>query len=172
MADTDKFYVYMYITELGEPYYVGKGSGDRINRYHSKTCLPPRERRIIVKDNLSNNDAKQIESKLITKYGRKLDGGILDNIKINQWACFTGWKHKPETIEKIRQGNLGKVRTEAHKQKYRQPKTLEHAENIRKANLGKTISDDVKKKISETVKKRWKEKQALLLSQGQVSGIK
>ena len=84
MADTDKFYVYMYITESGEPYYVGKGSRKRINSYHSKTVLPPKERRIIVKDNLSNNDAKQIEGELITKYGRKLDGGILDNIKINQ----------------------------------------------------------------------------------------
>jgi hypothetical protein len=129
----NNYYVYQYINEDGTPYYIGKGSKSRIREKHNHTIVPPIEQRIIIKSGLSNEEAKQLEGELITKYGRKLDGGILDNIKINQWACFDGWKHKPETIEKIRQGNLGKIRTEEHKQKYRQPKTESHANNIKNA---------------------------------------
>ena len=147
------YYVYQYITETGAPYYIGKGKGNRIHVDHKHIALPPKERRIIIQDSMTNEDAKKLEGELISKYGRKLDGGILDNIKINQWACRAGWKHSIETIEKIRNGNLGKVRTEDHKQKYRQPKSVEHKENIKKARLGTTRSDETKKKISETMKK-------------------
>ena len=129
----NNYYVYQYITDLGDPYYVGKGKNNRIHVKHKHTAVPPKERRIIIKDNLTNEESKVLEGELITKYGRKIDGGMLDNIKINQWACFDGWKHTPETVEKIRQGNLGKVRTEEHKQKYRQPKTESHANNIQTA---------------------------------------
>ena len=131
------FYVYQYLSENGLPYYVGKGCGRRMHVQHSHTELPPIERRIIVKENLSNEQAKVLEIELISKYGRKVDGGILDNIKINQWACYTGWKHSEQTKQKISLANTGKKRTELHKQKYRQPKTLEHAEKVRQANLGR-----------------------------------
>jgi len=144
MSD-NRFYVYQYLTEDGNPYYIGKGTGDRINAGH-KVELPPKDRRIIVKDGLSNEEAKQYEKDLITKYGRKIDGGILENIKINQWACRAGWKHSAETKEKIKQSNLGKVRTEEQKEKYRQPKSAEHAEKIRLANLGRP--DDGRNKKS------------------------
>lgn len=127
------YYVYQYVTEDGRPYYIGKGSKSRIREKHNHTIVPPVERRVIIQSGLTNEQAKQLEGELITKYRRKIDGGILDNIKINQWACFDGWKHKPESIEKIRQGNLGKVRTDEHKQKYRQPKTKSHASNIKNA---------------------------------------
>jgi NUMOD3 motif len=151
------YYVYQYLLENGIPYYIGKGKNNRIDVDHKHIALPPVERRIIVKDNLTNEEAKILEGELIVKYGRKIDGGILDNIKINQWACFDGWKHKLETIKKISKGNTGKVRTEEAKEKYRQPKTLEHAQNIRKANLGKTLTDETKQKIRETVLNRYKD---------------
>ena len=151
------YYVYQYLLENGLPYYIGKGKNNRINVDHKHIALPPVERRIIVKDNLTNEQAKILEGNLITKYGRKIDGGILDNIKINQWACFDGWKHKPETIEKISKSNTGKVRTEEAKEKYRQPKTPEHAQNIRKANLGKTLTNKTKQKIRETILNRYKD---------------
>lgn len=150
MIDTT-YYVYQYLTEDGIPYYIGKGKNNRINVQHRNTLLPPKERRIKIKENLTNDDAKKIEIELIQKYGRKMDGGILDNIKINQWACYSGWKHSEETILKIKQANLGKIRTEEHKEKYRQPKSQTHKENIRKANLGKLVSDETKQKISNTL---------------------
>ena len=148
------FYVYQYLTEAGLPYYIGKGSGRRIHRQHTKTELPPVERRIIIKDGLTNDEAKKLEGELITKYGRKLDGGILDNIKINQWACYTGWTHSEETKRKISEGNKGKVRSEEHKANYRKPKTAEHAEKIRQANLGRPYDPIRAAKISATLKAR------------------
>ena len=150
------FYVYQYVTESGEPYYIGKGSGKRIHVKHTHTTLPPADRRIIVKDGLTNEEAKQLEGTLITKYGRKLDGGILDNIKINQWACHTGWAHSEETRRKISNGNKGKVRTDEHKANYRKPKTAEHAEKIRQANIGRPYDQARAAKISATLKARHK----------------
>jgi hypothetical protein len=149
-----EFYVYQYIDEAGLPYYIGKGSGRRIHRKHTKTELPPVERRIVIKDGLTNEEAKQLEGTLITKYGRKIDGGILDNIKINQWACHTGWTHSEKTRRKISNGNKGKVRTEEHKANYRKPKTAEHAEKIRQANLGRPYDPVRAAKISATLKAR------------------
>ena len=127
------FYVYQYLTEEGTPYYIGKGSGRRIHRPHTKTTLPPVERRQIIKDGLTNEEAKSLEKELITKYGRKIDGGILDNIKINQWACHAGWRHSQEAIRKISEGNLGKKRTPEQRKNYKHKKTQEHSENIRSA---------------------------------------
>lgn len=127
------FYVYQYLTEDGTPYYIGKGKGRRMHVPHTKTELPPIERRQIIKDRLTNEEAKALEKELITKYGRKADGGSLDNIKINQWACFAGWKHSEETVRKIKEGNTGKIRTAEHREHYKGSKTKEHAENIRSA---------------------------------------
>ena len=149
-----QFYVYQYVTESGSPYYIGKGSGRRMHKPHTKTVVPPIERRIIVKDGLTNDEAKQLEGQLITQYGRKIDGGILDNIKINQWACAVGWKHSDEAKKKISESNKGKIRSEQQKQNYRKPKTKEHAEKIRQANLGRPYAPDRAAKISATLKGR------------------
>lgn len=149
-----QFYVYQYVTESGSPYYIGKGSGRRMHKPHTKTVVPPIERRIIVKDGLTNDEAKQLEGQLITQYGRKIDGGILDNIKINQWACAVGWKHSDEAKKKISESNKGKIRSEQQKQNYRKPKTKEHAEKIRQANLGRPYDPDRAAKISATLKGR------------------
>jgi len=149
-----EFYVYQYITESGTPYYIGKGSGRRMHVEHTKTTLPPLERRIIIKDGLTNEEAKRLEGELIAKYGRKADGGILDNIKINQWACAVGWTHSEESKRKISEKNKGKIRTEVHKANYRKPKTAEHAEKIRQANLGRPYDPVRAAKISATLKAR------------------
>lgn len=127
------FYVYQYLNEFGLPYYIGKGCGRRMHVKHAHVELPPKDRRVIVKDGLTNEAAKELEKKLISQYGRKIDGGMLDNIKINQWACHTGWKHSEEAVRKIREGNLGKVRTPEQKENYKGNKSKEHANNIQSA---------------------------------------
>lgn len=149
MTSTDIFYVYQYLTDAGVPYYIGKGKKSRIHDNHGTLPLPPIERRVFVKENMSEKEAIQLEMQLIRKYGRKIDGGLLDNIKLNQWACTSGWHHSPETIEKIRKGNLGKVRTSEQKKNYQKPKTREHAEKIRQANLGR-VNDGRNEKIAIT----------------------
>jgi hypothetical protein len=144
-----EFYVYQYISESGLPYYIGKGCGRRIHRPHGHTILPPVERRVIIQDGLTNDEAKKLEGELITKYGRKLDGGILDNIKINQWACAVGWKHSDETRRKISEGNKGKKRTPEQRKNYKGTVTAEHKEKVRQANLGRKDSPERREKIRQ-----------------------
>ena len=130
------YYVYQYITEDGVPYYIGKGSKRRINEHRVHTQLPPIERRIMIKDGLTEKDAIALEMQLIRKYGRKKDGGLLDNTKLNQWACASGWHHKEETKKTISLKNTGKTRTTAQKKKYSDAKlkmTDTNKENIRNA---------------------------------------
>ena len=149
------FYVYQYISENGLPYYVGKGCGRRMHVKHKHTELPPVERRIVIKDNLTNDQAKILEIELISKYGRKIDGGILDNKKINQWACYTGWKHSEQTKQKISLANTGKKRTETQRKNYKGTVTAEHAKKVRQANLGRP-NDGRYVKIGLTKsKQRW-----------------
>jgi hypothetical protein len=134
------FYVYQYLDEFGVPFYIGKGQNNRINAKHLYVDLPPMNQRQIIKSNLTQEEAFELENKLIRYYGRKIDGGILENKKLNQWACAVGWKHSEKTKSKISEKNTGKVRTDEHRKKYsiaKQSMTEETKQKIREANLGK-----------------------------------
>lgn len=76
-----KYYTYAYLRENGTPYYIGKGSGGRINNYHSNFVkVPPVERRLLLKRFLLEEEAYQHEIYMISVYGRKDIGtGILIN---------------------------------------------------------------------------------------------
>ena len=137
-----EFYVYQYINEKGEPYYIGKGKGNRINVKHKFTEVPNLAQRQILKNNLTETEALILENNLIRKYGRKIDGGLLDNIKVNQWACLSGWKHSEETKRRISDNTVGKLKSEETKQKMRKPKSADHIEKIRLANLGRKDSKE------------------------------
>jgi hypothetical protein len=68
-----------------------------------------------------------------------------------------GQKKRPRTEEeKIYLSSISKgvPKTEITKQKMRKPKSVEHSENIRKANLGKKLSEETKRKISESRKRK------------------
>lgn len=76
-----KYYCYFYLRENGTPYYVGKGCGKRIDsKTHPGIGLPPKERRIKIAQNLTEEEAIDMEKMYIKKYGRKdLGTGILYN---------------------------------------------------------------------------------------------
>ena len=85
------YYVYAYLRQrdskrasAGTPYYIGKGQGNRIHEKIGHPFLPKREKRIKIAENLTEQDALDLEMKLIEEYGRiKYDeGGILYNIVI------------------------------------------------------------------------------------------
>ena len=82
---------------------------------------------------MTEKDAFDYEIELIKYYGRKKDGGILDNVKLSRWVAQSGWKHSEEVKQKISKKNAGKIRTEQQIMNYQKPKTSTHAENIRDA---------------------------------------
>lgn len=78
------YYVYQYVREDRTPYYIGKGSKRRAWEKHKRAngCdLRPRDRSKIqiLKKNLTQQEAWDLETALIKKYKRIIDGGILVN---------------------------------------------------------------------------------------------
>jgi hypothetical protein len=134
------YYVYTYLNEDGTPYYVGMGQNRRVVDYH-KYVKVPEWNQIKIIDNITLEQAHELEIKLIEKYGLKCNGtGILENLQAGGKTQKSGWYHSQQSKERISQGNTGKHRTEEQRKNYSKPKTAAHAEKIRQANIGR--SDD------------------------------
>jgi len=147
-----RYYVYIYL-EDNVPFYVSKGKHNRIQVKHLYVTFPG-YKNVKVTNNLTEQAAWDLETKLVEKYGLKCNGtGILENLRPGGRPSNSGWFHSEQAKQKISEGNKGKVRTEEHKKKYRKSKTKEHAENIRQANLGRE-PDGRYEKISKTTKGR------------------
>ena len=122
--------------------------------------VPGKQYRRLVGKYLSEIEAYALEGFLTHKYGLVVDGtGILEN-KIHGGGHvspegFTGKHHSDYSKEKISSGNLGKVRTAEHKINYSGPKSAEHAENIRKANIGRKDDGRGKKAGLTKSKHKW-----------------
>jgi len=81
MVNPNRFYTYAYLREDRTPYYIGKGTKDRAYKDDSRCCArPPKNRILILKNNLTEEQAYKHEVYMINHYGRKIDGGILHNI--------------------------------------------------------------------------------------------
>ena len=149
------YYVYVYLDSNGIPYYVGKGIRNRMIAKHLYASVPDYSN-IMVMDKLSEQDAWDKEIELIAKYGREhLKTGPLKNLTAGGPTQKNGWAQSSQAKEKISKGNLGKIRTLAQRLNYSKPKTKEHAEKIRQANLGRL--DDgryVKTGLTQSMK-RW-----------------
>lgn len=81
------YFVYVYNSEDGIPFYVGKGNRHRhlYRRNHSVT--PPSKENIQVFDCDTEEAAFEIEIFLIEFFGRKLDGGTLSNLSLGGPGC-------------------------------------------------------------------------------------
>jgi hypothetical protein len=75
------YYVYAYLNQNGDPYYIGKGKGSRAWDRHRNTTVPNNNFIVILESNLSEIGAFAIERRLIAWWGRLCNGsGILQNI--------------------------------------------------------------------------------------------
>jgi hypothetical protein len=155
----NNYYVYQYLREDGSPYYIGKGKGNRAYLNNRVTPKPTDLNRIIiVKDELTEDEAFKLESKLIVKYGRKDTGtGILRNLT-NGGEGVSGRIDTVETISKRVSKNTGKKRTLEQKERMRQAQlNRKHKTKEEKLKISAKISQSLKGKNldpkSETHKK-------------------
>ena len=77
------YYVYLYLREDNTPYYVGKGKGKRAFTNNGRRMKLPADKTKITfhSENLTEEEAFELEKKLIAQYGRKDNGtGILRNL--------------------------------------------------------------------------------------------
>jgi len=92
------YYTYCYLREDGTPYYIGSGRGKRIKGPH--LCeVPPVERRLKLKQNLTQEESWRHETYLIDVLGCEVDGGLLTNLQTG--GRGSGFKHHPSTIKKM-----------------------------------------------------------------------
>jgi len=79
------YYVYLWIREDRTPYYVGKGKEYRAYVKHiwGKRWIspPPKDRIVIVKYFDNEEESYLFEEWLVSLYGRKIEGGILINLR-------------------------------------------------------------------------------------------
>ena len=164
MVNPNRFYTYAYLREDKTPYYIGKGTGDRIYSTNRRNNPPKDKSRIIfLKQNLTEEEAFRHEIYMIAVFGRKdLGNGILHN-RTDGGEGSSGWVPSEETRRKISEaskGNtymLGKTLSEETKRKMsetRKGKTFseEHRRNLSEAQKGKSLSEETRRKMSETRK--------------------
>ena len=163
------FYTYAYLREDKTPYYIGKGKGRRISCTNHRVAIPPEERRIYLKQNLTEEDAFKHEVYMIALYGRKdLGTGILVNMSDggegptgNKWSedrkkkLSETLKGRPKSEEwknmmreKMKGKNVGKVRT---------PEQLKAQSDRQTGKKRKGWSEEAKRRHSEKMKKTFEE---------------
>jgi hypothetical protein len=145
----NQFYTYAYLRKDGTPYYIGKGKGRRAFCNGGRYCRrPPRDRILLLKTGLTEEEAFKHEIYMIAIFGRKDIGtGILWNRcegGRGNLGVMTGKRHSPETIEKIRKANKGNLGRTGQKN------TLEHNMKISQAHRGKTLTSEHRQKLSES----------------------
>ena len=135
--------VYVYYSDDWSPYYVGKGqrNGKRaINRQRHTVPVPATDH---IQHFYFDEEwlAFECEQQLINFWGRQSDGGCLLNQALGGPGT-PGYKHRPETIEKIRQSQKGKVISQEQREKISRtlkgrPLSLETRIKMSKSRLGK-----------------------------------
>ena len=135
------FYTYAWLRKDGTPYYIGKGRGNRAFRKGG----PDRSRVLLLKENLTEQEAFKHEQYMIFVLGRKdLGQGILWNFT-DGGEGVSGMKHSADTRERISESSKGRKLSEETKEKLRQQKLGNDW------NRGRKISEKQKEQISKTL---------------------
>jgi hypothetical protein len=152
------YYVYAYLRKDRTPYYIGKGTKRRLLSKDHKVKVPESNRIIILKTNLTEDEAFSLERKLIAEYGRKdLGTGILRNMTDGG----EGVSSNTMLGNTNARGNKGKPKSAEHKQKISEAnkgkkKSTEHRQKQSAAMIGRTQNPDVvAKRTSATIGNKW-----------------
>jgi len=115
MITLNSYYTYAYLRKDGTPYYIGKGKGNRAySTSGRKVKIPPKERILFLKRNLTEVEAFKHEIYMIALYGRKdLGTGILYNFT-DGGEGQSGFVCKEEKRRKRRERNLQMVADGTH----------------------------------------------------------
>lgn len=169
----NKFYIYNLIDPKDNiPFYVGKGYGNRMYSHEKEVkrgICPNRNsylfnsiKKILdsgmkiiykkIKENLSELDSFKLELEEIKKYGRRNNGsGILCNMS-DGGEGMSGYKHTEISRKKISESLKGRYLWSESRKKEASKKFSGKGNPF----YGKTHTDEVLKKISITVKNKWK----------------
>ena len=123
MVNPKRFYTYAYLREDRTPYYIGKGKGRRLYKKSKNEIKPPKDksRIILLKQNISEEEAFKHEIYMIAVFGRKdLGTGILRN-RTDGGEGSSGWVPDEEfrkNVSKTHKGeknhNYGKTGEKNH----------------------------------------------------------
>jgi hypothetical protein len=168
----NKFYVYiLYNSITNEPFYVGKGIGNRVNIHfiNSKNPKTHLHRRIakLTQENIrveqifceNEYEALGKEVYLISKFGRQdLNLGPLLNLT-NGGEGIYGYKHTKEAREKISEANRNSSIETRQKisnalKGRKRIFSEQHKHNIAKSRIGQKNSEESKKSLSAKMKGR------------------
>ena len=142
-----EYYTYAYLRKDGTPYYIGKGKRYRIDEENGKSAnLPPKERRIFLKQNITEEEAFKHEIYMIAVFGRKDIGtGILRN-RTNGGEGNSGRVVTSET----------KILLSEKLKKYYSENEIKQTtkDKLSKNWLGRTHSEEARKKMSDSNKGR------------------
>jgi hypothetical protein len=153
MVNPNRFYTYAYLREDRTPYYIGKGSGRRINENKGRPCKKPKDksRIIFLKQNLTEEEAFKHEIYMIAVFGRKdLGTGILYN-KTNGGEGPSGYKFSEESKAGMSAARKGKPAHNKGKSPSKETRTKmsKSKKGKNNPNYGKSPSKETKKKMSE-----------------------
>ena len=149
------FYIYVYLRQNGTPYYIGKGSGNRVRAKRRSGVNPPRnpEQIKILKSGLSEKEAFEWECDLIQLLGRlDLGTGCLRN-KTNGGEGTSGVVKSKETRLKLSLATRGQNNPHFGKFGSDHPSsgrvvTKKTRQKISVAGKGRVVPQEVRLKIS------------------------
>lgn len=165
-----QFYTYVHYRSAGDPFYVGKGYGNRCHsrQQRSKAYLDiflefgPENIQTVVTNQPSEEVAFAAEKYFIALY--RSQGFILVN-RTSGGQGTSGMKHGPEARKKISDGHKGKPLSEAHKAavskglakrpiKYWPPKTPEAKARAGASRKGYKFTEEERRMHSIRMKNR------------------
>ena len=107
----EMYYIYSYLREDNSPYYIGKGKEQRAYTKGRNEVRPPKDKsRVrILKDNLTEQEAFELEKLYILMFGRKdNETGILRN-KTDGGDGASGAVRSAETRKKMSEAQKGRI---------------------------------------------------------------